>query len=697
MRLPRMSDRTPLEELARLVGVETSFHDGLGQHRVCSESSLVAVLRSLGAPLDDARDAHDALRIAQLREWQSVLAPVTVAWDGRAPALSIRLPESRRSGLLRLSVLLDDGDVFERDVQLESLPVVGSAEVDGSRSVELRVDVGRDLPLGRHRVAIDLGSEAWEGWLFSAPTRVHVDAAASEWGLFIPLYALWSSRSTGAGDLTDLGTLVDLVGELGGGMVGTLPLCASFLGEVPHDPSPYAPVSRLFWNELYLDPERVPELGSSPRAREILASEAFRCEAAALRELPMVDYRRQMALRRRVLEELADTFFAANDGAGLAEFVDGHPRVMDYARFRAAVETRGEVWYVWPDRMREGLLEPGDWDERALRYHLWAQWRTTEQLGALCARARAHGPGIYLDMPLGVHPDGYDAWRERDAFLAGCAAGAPPDMLFTGGQNWGFAPLSPHGLRADGYRYFTDCLRRQMELAGVLRMDHVMGLHRIYCVPPGADARDGVYVRYRAEELYAVLCLESVAHQTMIVGEDLGTVPDEVRAAMERHGLHRMYVFPFELRPGQHPMIGEPREDSIASMNTHDMPAFEAWFTGRDADDRVALGLIDERAAEEERRGRGEAVEALARELAVPCEPWPVLRASLERLASGRERLLLVGLEDLWLEPDPQNVPGTSTERPNWRRRARHSIEDLRGFDQVLELLRELSRRRSQK
>ena len=689
-----MADRTLLEELARLYGAETSFHDGLGRHRVCSDDSLVGVLRSLGAPLERPHDAHDALRVGRLGEWQTVLSPVTVAWGDDAPELALRLPCERCEGSVRVSVALDTGDVVEREARLEALPIAASVDVEGIGFRELRFGLDRALPIGRHRVGVELGSEEWEGFLFCAPRRVHLDPATRCWGLFVPPYALWSERSAGGGDLTDLASLVDLVGELGGGMVGTLPLCAAFLGEVPHDPSPYAPVSRLFWNELYLDPARVPELASCARARKLLASDAFAREAADLRAEPMVDHRRQMALRRRVLEELAACFFDASDGTGLADFVAADPRVMDYARFRATVETRGDVWYVWPERMREGLLEPADWDERAFRYHLWVQWRMTEQLGALCSAARAHGPGIYLDMPLGVHPDGYDAWRERDAFLSGCAAGAPPDMLFTAGQNWGFAPLSPSGMRADGYRYLADCLRVQMELAGVLRIDHVMGLHRIYCVPPGASAQDGVYVRYRAEELYAVLCLESARHQTMIVGEDLGTVPPEVREAMDRHGLHRMYVFPFELRPGQHPMIGEPAEDSVASLNTHDMPTFEAWFSGRDVDDRVALGLVDEGAAQHERRERFEVVEALARELGVECEPWPVLRAALERLARGRERLLLVSLEDLWLEPDPQNVPGTCEERPNWKRRARHSLEELRGMPEIMELLGELTRRR---
>lgn len=689
-----MADRTVLEELARLHGVETSFHDGLGQHRTCSDDSLVAVLRSLGAPLSDPAHAADALRAARQREWQTVVEPVTVVWGDDAPEIGIRLPRELCRGWVRVSLALEGREPIEEEAELADLPIARSAEIEGAGYRELRFLIPHAIPIGRHRVLVDFGSDAWESWLLAAPHRVHVEQSARHWGLFAPLYAIWSKRSTGAGDLSDLGALVDLVGELGGGMVATLPLCASFLGEVPHDPSPYAPVSRLFWNELYLDPTRVPELASSERARALLSSDAYAREADALRGQPMVDHRRQMALRRRVLEELADTFFDRNDGTGLASFVEAQPRALDYARFRATTETRGEVWYVWPERMREGLLEPGDWDERALRYHLWVQWRMTEQLREVSDRARNLGAGIYLDMPLGVHPDGYDAWRERDAFLSGCAAGAPPDMLFTAGQNWGFAPLSPTGMRADGYRYLTDCLRLQMELAGVLRIDHVMGLHRIYCVPPGANARDGAYIRYRAEELYAVLCTESAKHRTLVVGEDLGTVPPEVREAMERHGLHRMYVFPFELRPGQQPMITEPREDTVASMNTHDMPSFEAWFTGRDVDDRVELGLVEDHAADGERRERWQVVETLARELGVPAEPGQVLRGALERLASSQARLVLVGLEDLWLEPDPQNVPGTSHERPNWKRRARHSLDELRQMDETLELLRELTRRR---
>lgn len=689
-----MADRSLLEELAQFHGVQTSFHDGLGQHRVCSDESLVAILRSIGA-LDEPERAADALQRARLEHWRTVLEPVAVAWveDG-APAIRLRLARDRGHGTFRLSVTFGDGDGVDRQGRLQDLPVTQAHEEAGEHFVELALSLEQSLPLGRHRMTLDVGGESWEGWIFSAPRRAHADESARHWGLFAPLYALWSGRSTGGGDLTDLESLVDLVREMGGDVVGTLPLCATFLGEVPHDPSPYAPVSRLFWNELYLDPARVPEFEHCPAARERLASAAWHREAEALRALPMVDYRRQMALRRSVLEELCDHFFEGNDGTDLSRFVEEKPAVLDYARFRATTETRAEVWHCWPERLREGLLEPGDWDERSFRYHLWAQWRTTEQLKAVCDRAREHGPGIYLDMPLGVHPDGYDAWRERNAFLWGCAAGAPPDVLFTAGQNWGFAPPSPRGMRADGYRYLTECLRHQMRLGGVLRIDHVMGLHRIYCVPPGGDPTDGVYVRYRAEELYAVLTLESARHRTMVVGEDLGTVPDEVREAMDRHGLHRMYVFPFALRPGQDPVIQQPRENVVASLDTHDMPTFEAYASGRDIDDRLALGLLDEPAADARRRERHRTVEALAHTFDVPCEPRALLKASVEYLASSPARLLLINLEDLWLEPDPQNVPGTSHERPNWRRRARHCLEEVRRMEPVLSLLREVAARR---
>jgi 4-alpha-glucanotransferase len=397
---------------------------------------------------------------------------------------------------------------------------------------------------------------------------------------------------------------------------------------------------------------------------------------------------------------LARTVFAESSGrlAALEEFVRRYPRVEDYARFRAAGERQGTSWHVWPDGLREGLLQAGDYEEHVRRYHLYVQWLADEQLGRLAKKARQSGPGLYLDLPLGVHADSYDVWRERSSFALGVSGGAPPDSLFTGGQDWGFPPLHPEKIREEGYRYLTACLRRHMQLAGVLRIDHLMGLHRLFWVPHGQGACGGVYVRYPAEELYALYCLESHRNGTVLVGEDLGTVPPEVPPAMRRHHIDGLHVAQYEAAPDRHPVLSPVRPGALACLNTHDMPPLAAFWQGLDIDDRLDLGLLDADAVRREHAHRRELCQALVRFLQVEgylgedVDLPAVVRGLLTYLVEGTSDLVLVNLEDLCLETQQQNVPGTWHERPNWQQKTRHSLETIQGMEQVLAVLREVDR-----
>lgn len=690
------SQRRDLEELATLYGLETSYHDGLGTFRRASDEALARMLATLGAPIAHAHEAHGALAEARRMRWQRVLEPVHVVWDDQRLEVPLRLEHP--IGEVRATVDTEDGESFSIETRLENLPCRHSEEVSGTRYYEVVLDLARGLPHGEHRLTLEMGGAFHVCSVLAAPTRgwTHPDERA--WGVFVPTYALRSSRSTGAGDLGDLDAVARWATGLGAGVIATLPLSAAFL-DTPFEPSPYAPVSRMFWNELFLELERLPELARSAKARELLASPAFRREADALRAERLVDYRRAYALRRPVLEELAETFFAdAGHGKELDRYLAQRPEAHDYARFRATTERHGESWYCWPDRQRGGELQPGDFDERAYRHHLYAQLRMRQQLDALGARLAEHGPGLYLDLPLGVHPDGYDAWRERSQFLGGSAAGAPPDPLFTKGQNWGFAPFHPRTIREDGYRYVRACLREQLGRAGMLRIDHVMWLHRIFAVPHGMDATEGVYVKYRPDELWAVLTLESHREECMIVGEDLGTVPDAVREAMDRHTIQRLFVLQYEIQPKVDRPIRTPPKDVVASLNTHDMPPFAAFWDEHDIADRIELGLLDDETARDERETRTEMRDALATYLVARGEldagrsedAAAVIEGALALLGASDVRVLLITLEDLWGEHEPQNVPGTSTERPNWRRKTLLSVEELESRRELVAALRRI-------
>jgi 4-alpha-glucanotransferase len=396
--------------------------------------------------------------------------------------------------------------------------------------------------------------------------RLGADPAAREWGVFLPLYALRREEGDlGVGDLSGLEELGRWVGEQGGSTVATLPLLAAFLGDGspgergergPFEPSPYAPASRLFWNELWVDPRRLPELELSAEARRLLDSPAFAAEAARLAAGRHVDYRGAYALRRRVLAALAEAFFTNAPAARRAELDDllaRRPELADYAAFRALVEARGECWHAWPEPLRSGEIPAGAVDESARRVHLYAQLAAEGQLAEVGRALAASDPGrrgrggLYLDLPLGVHPDSYDAWRHRELFAAAVSAGAPPDDFFTLGQDWGFHPIHPERSREEGHAHWIAVVRHHLAHAGWLRIDHVMQLHRLWWVPRGLAATDGAYVRYPADELTAVLTLESHRARARIVGENLGTVPAYVDRALERHGIAKMFVLPFEI------------------------------------------------------------------------------------------------------------------------------------------------------
>jgi 4-alpha-glucanotransferase len=288
-----------------------------------------------------------------------------------------------------------------------------------------------------------------------------------------------------------------------------------------------------------------------------------------------------------------------------------------------------------------------------------------------------HGGSVslYLDLPVGVNGDAYEVWRWRQLFLVELSAGAPPDALFLGGQNWGLPPLSPFALRRDRYRYFIRSVRHHMRVAGMLRVDHVMGLFRLYCVPQGRPATDGVYVRYQYEELLAILTLESSRAFCAVAGEDLGTVPDNVRPAMQRHGLYRLHVgqWGFPTVPGKLPDVA-PAE-SVASLNTHDTATFAGWWCAGDIADMRDLGLISAAQEHDDRRVR-EQQKAAILAFAKPdpatdslTEVERAMVASVTDLAVGPAEVVLVALDDLALDPVPHNVPGTVHERPNWQRR----------------------------
>lgn len=682
--LPTRAPRTPLVELAELAGVQSTYVGADRRRRRVTDDVVLAVLRAMGLEVERASDVAGVLAHERVVRSKRVVEPVLVHRTWRASSVELQLPRAIGTGWW-VGLELEDGSVHR--ARLADLP---------SSSVDPVALCGGSVPPGYHRFVVEGPGLRTAALLIAAP---RCPSPARGWGAFLPLHALRTEDDRGVGSFSDLAALGAWIGTAGGSMVGTLPLFPMFL-EPPIDPSPYLPVTRFGVNELYVDPTTLPELAASPEALRLLDGE-LRSRAGGAHRSRMVDYESASSRQRQILDAMAATLFASPSPRrrSLEAFTAARPDVVAYARFRAAGEMLGRDWHAWPDA-GPGRVPDLPGSERAFRYHLYAQWAAEEQL----ARVAASTP-LYADLPVGVHPLGADTFFDAEAFTPGVHGGAPPDPFFEGGQDWAFPPLHPERIRDQEYDYVVRSLRHSFSHASYLRIDHVMGLERLYWIPEGSDARHGVYVSYRAEELHAIVALEAHRAGAVVVGEDLGTVPPTVRRRMADDGMLRSWVLEFQTSPDD-PLPPAPA-DCLASWATHDLPRFRAYWSGEDLDTQEGEGRLGAgdgaRARSERERWRRSVLAATdgvatlgAGDGAATLDTGDGVAATaayrncLGHLAGSDAALVLVELEDLWGERVPQNEPGTGTERPNWRLRAARTLTEMRTDPEIAQALAEL-------
>jgi len=634
-----------LRTLAQLYDVQASYVDAAGVRRDASTDALRGVLAALGAAVTDPRAA---VRQERLRRHTQVLEPVVAVPALGSQSVAVGLPSSVHPRDCWLVLEAEDGTTRRVRLMRAIHRPLGSASLEGRTTDRYEARLGSPLemlPPGYHRLGVE-GPGVDAAALVVVAPRCPVPGRG--WGAFLPVHAMRTGSDWGVGNYTALRETGRWVGALGGELLGTLPLYPGYYDE-PLEISPYLPVTRLGWNELYVDPTALPELEVSPDARELLASDAFTRALADARRGALVDYPSSMALVRRMLEPLARAVYTGPSARrdALVEFARERPDLVAYARFRAG----GSVERSGPCGERSGDPGvhggggspdlPGLPDDEVARYHLYAQWVADQQL---CDAAGK----LYLDLPVGVHPEGFDTRFDPASFAQGVEGGAPPDLFFAKGQRWSFRPLHPRGLRDQRYGHVIEVLRHAMRQASVLRLDHVMGLYRLYWVPDGLDATDGAYVGYRDDELRAIVALEAQRSGTAVVGEDLGTVPEEVRQGMAQDRMLRSWVLQFEVSADA--PLPDPPALSMASIGTHDLPRFVSfWAAPEHSRWRRALGG-------DARRG---------------------LRACLDHLAAGPALLVLADVEDLWLERSPHNRPGTGPGAGNWEHRCARTLEEI--------------------
>jgi len=498
------------------------------------------------------------------------------------------------------------------------------------------------------------------------------------WVLAVQLYGVRSRRNWGHGDFSDLADLLEIIAGLGGAGLGLNPLHAQFYDRASCSGSPYSPNSRLFLNPLYIDVEAIEEFD---RGHAVNIAQ----DIARLRDADLIDYHAVAALKIAALRA-AHRSFAANGSRerrqDFAAYRQERGRELEsFAAFEILRAQHSGAWREWPEQLRaptdDALRQIRQSHADEIGFHEFLQWNAERQLERCRDIARRHGLsiGLYLDTAVGVDAGGADAWMAQGIVLRGLSVGAPPDQFNPAGQDWGLTAYNPHGLVASRFEPFRQMLRSAMRYAGAVRIDHVLGLMRLFVIPHGLPASQGAYLHLPFAEMLAVVAEESRRWSCITIGEDLGTVPENFRATLSAWGVWSYLVVLFERnwdgsfrRPEEYP------ERAIATLNTHDLPTFAGWMSGHDLKTKRAIGVDPGETDDERHHSRVTFCAALA---AATCRQRIGFEEVAAFLAATPTRLVSVAVEDVLALDDQVNVPGTVGEHPNWRRRWPVSLEEL--------------------
>ena len=693
-----VTGRSRVETLAQRMGIVSAFRMTSGELRVTPDETRRALLAAMGFDASSEATAAAALRELDDREASELLDPVCVAVEGSAPRVALRRPAragARATWRVELSnergeVHYSEGRLSRRAAALHLPPELACGYYDlrvsfedgaGSREAQQRLVIAP-------RRCVEVGE------------RIGLERV---FGLMANLYTLRGRSDWGVGDLGDLARLVALAGDAGAAFVGINPL--HHLSNRGADVSPYAPVSRLYRNPIYLDVEAIPELAECELARARLADPGVKTRLAALREARLVDYEGVAQLEREILVLLHQTFAAKHRdqatprGRAYARYCEREGELLtDFATWLALdahfADGAGRDWRRWPSDYHHprsaGVPSFREQHAEEVDFHRYVQFELDRQLER-CARAgEAAGLRIGLlgDLALGSSGAGADAWLCQELFARDVRMGAPPDDFNPQGQDWSMPALDPRRLRGDGYRFWSDVLRTSLRHMGALRIDHAMAVSRLYWIPPGRPPTEGAYVNYPSRDLLGILALESRRHRALVIGEDLGTVPPGFAALLARWGILSWRVLYFERSVRGFRASRRYSRRALVTANTHDLPLLAGFIRGRDLELQRGVGAIgSDRELAAAQAERAASCRKLAERLAAegildagePLPPPPRLSAVVHRFLS-RTPAPLVGLalDDLAGESEPVNLPGIGPDRfPSWRRRMACSLEEI--------------------
>lgn len=740
-----LSETELLRLLADRAGIAAEYYDIAGTLHVTTDETRRAILSTMHLRAGNRAELIEELTAWDNRPWIGHCEPVRIVKLGQHPGTwSLHVPcESHEDSLIRVrwSIVSESGESSHESEEGPGLKVEEIRIVAGRRFIRTEVALPHTLPIGYYTANVQVRGGSVELTtafrVIVAPERCFVpewfERGTRLWGIALQLYSLRSDRNWGVGDFQDLSTVVDWAGKkLGASVIGLNPLHA-LKNTTPYHISPYSPASRLFLNELYIDADQIQECWTDPAIRARLADGTFRAQLDALRRSEFVDYDAVAATKRTVLDLCYQAFARDNFEGGdpgrspttergrlFQQYVRQEGESLaHYALFRALEEAQQlepsspAEWMDWPEPYRDPSSNAVDEFRRqhAKQIHAvqYVQWLASGQLRAVVDKAGQAGMpiGLYYDLALGSDRTGADGWRFQSVLAMEADCGAPPDAFAPEGQNWGFSPADPIRLRASGYEQLIQLLRHNFRYGGAIRLDHVMALFRLFWIPRGMPASKGTYVHYPADDLLAILALESERAKVLVIGEDLGTVPDWVRQRLGTAGVLSYRVFYFErLWDGGWKPPGTYPSQSLAVAATHDLPTLSGYWEGADIETRAGLGFFTSEAAQmtalaDRQRDKAAILAALQSEGLLPSslsgkstQPsamlWELAKAIHIYLARTPAWLVLANVEDVIGTRVQTNVPGTVDQHPNWRRKLALTVEELIRDDRFEQLAAEL-------
>jgi 4-alpha-glucanotransferase len=711
-----------LDSAATALGIEGGYWDIWGNHHTTPATVKQAILASIGVAADSPESLIRALTDRTRRQWARLLTPVVVVSESQPRWLSIQVPAESLDESARVTVRRENGSTTEFSASLLGLNQTGSADIDNHTWIRKQLRLPDDLGLGYHDISVSVGPATATTRYIVTPDRAwsgpdHGQARRAG-GVAVSLYGVRSHRNWGCGDFCDLLTVIDWVADrLQASFVSLNPLHAIHNRE-PFNTSPYSPNSIFYQNYIYLDVEGIEDFARSRRARNLRRRGDICAEIESLRAEPLVDYERVGKLKLGFLKVLFVQF--------LRERRAGTPRAVEFEDFRKRegallekfaaycaldeyLHRRNPTVWTWPEWPPDYQDPEGPavqafarkhW--RSVLFYQYVQWQIDRQLDHAQQRARSRlSIGLYHDLALATDRFGSDLWAYRHFFASGCRVGSPPDDFAPNGQDWGFPPPNSQSHEENGYRLFVESIRKNCRHGGALRIDHVMRLFRLYWIPEGYDASQGAYVRELSENYLRLLALESVRNRVIVIGEDLGTVEPAIRETLARFGILSYRLFYFEKYDGGFRRSEEYPHQALVSSTTHDLPTLTGYWLSADVEARRKAGTIDEEGYRAQSSARAydkqKILDALfhagllAEHLPRAAEDYPELTDELHQaivgfLAFTPSQLLAINQEDITREVDQQNLPGTTWQYPNWRRKMRFTIEELQSDPRALAL-----------